>query len=128
MIAGAYLRKSNDQSDTSADVKSVPVQKALIAAFAAKRGFTLDERFIYSDDGVSGAAFRERPGLQALLAALNRHPRSKSCSSPSRADSAATRFARSLSFRKSKKAAFRSGRPKVRARSRCPTIRARSKR
>src|SRR6266850_3427135 len=70
MIAALYLRKSNDEGDKAADVKSVAVQRALAVDFAAKRGWSIDERFVYTDDGISGAEFDKRPGLQALLAAL----------------------------------------------------------
>jgi site-specific DNA recombinase len=67
--AAAYIRKSNDQQDRTEDVKSVATQRDLIAAFVASRGWTLDEKHIFTDDGITGALFAERPGLQALLAA-----------------------------------------------------------
>ena len=72
-IAAFYGRKSNDEQDKSAEAKSVEVQRALVAKFAADRGWTLDARFIFADDGVSGAVF-DRPGLQALLTALRTKP------------------------------------------------------
>jgi len=74
MIAAAYLRKSNDEGERSADVKSVAVQRVIIETFAAQRGLTLDERYIFTDDGISGAEFKNRPGLQALLASLDPVP------------------------------------------------------
>jgi DNA invertase Pin-like site-specific DNA recombinase len=55
-------------------VKSVATQRDLIAAFAASRGWTVDEKHIFADDGITGALFAERPGLQALLAATRATP------------------------------------------------------
>ena len=72
--AAAYIRKSNDQQDRTEDVKSVATQRDLIAAFAASRGWTVDEKHIYADDGITGALFAERPGLQALLTATRATP------------------------------------------------------
>jgi DNA invertase Pin-like site-specific DNA recombinase len=72
--AAAYIRKSNDQQDRTEDVKSVATQRDLIATFAASRGWTLDEKHVYADDGITGALFAERPGLQALLAATRTTP------------------------------------------------------
>ena len=72
--AAAYIRKSNDQQDRTEDVKSVATQRDLVTAFAASRGWTLDEQHIFADDGISGALFAERPGLQALLAATRMAP------------------------------------------------------
>jgi len=69
VFAAAYIRKSNDQQDRTEDIKSVATQKDLVAAFVASRGWTLDEKYIFTDDGITGALFAERPGLQALLAA-----------------------------------------------------------
>jgi site-specific DNA recombinase len=74
MTAAAYIRKSNDQQDRTEDVKSVATQRDLVAAFVASRGWTLDEKYIYTDDGITGALFAERPGLQALLAATRMTP------------------------------------------------------
>ena len=79
--AAAYIRNSNDQQDRTEDVKSVATQRDLVAAFATSRGWTLDEEHIYADDGITGALFTERPGLQALLAPRRCHSRSWSSSS-----------------------------------------------
>jgi DNA invertase Pin-like site-specific DNA recombinase len=73
-FAAACIRKSNDQRDRTEDVKSVATQRDLVAAFAASRGWTLDDRYVFSDDGITGALFAERPGLQALLAATRTTP------------------------------------------------------
>jgi site-specific DNA recombinase len=73
IVAGAYLRKSNDEADKAADAKSISVQRALVEPFAVARGWTLDDRFIFTDDGVTGATY-DRPGLQALLALVATKP------------------------------------------------------
>jgi len=72
--AAAYIRKSNDQQDRTEDVKSVATQRDLVAAFAAAHGWTLDEQHVFADDGITGALFAERPGLQALLAETRTAP------------------------------------------------------
>jgi site-specific DNA recombinase len=43
-------------------------------AFAAQQGWTVDGRFIFKDDGVSGAEFERRPGFVALMDALRPTP------------------------------------------------------
>lgn len=42
--------------------------------YAAKAGWTVEDRYIYSDDNISGAEYERRPGLQGLLAALSPKP------------------------------------------------------
>src|SRR5437773_3517118 len=75
MIAAAYLRKSNDEGDKSADVKSVTVQRAEIDKLAAAQGWTLHESYVFADDAVSGGiALADRPGGARLLAALAARP------------------------------------------------------
>ncbi|MGH9371399.1 MAG: recombinase family protein, partial [Vicinamibacterales bacterium] len=67
MIAAIYARKSTDQSDRDEADKSVARQVDHARAFALERGWTVDERHLYIDDGVSGADFETRPGLIRLL-------------------------------------------------------------
>jgi site-specific DNA recombinase len=74
VLAAAYIRKSNDQQDRTEDVKSVATQRDLVAAFAAARGWTIDDKYVFADDGITGALFAERPGLQALLGATRTTP------------------------------------------------------
>ncbi len=74
MIAAAYTRKSNDEGQKSAELKSTQLQLDEIRAFATLRGWTLDNRYIWSDDAVSGAEFIRRPGLRAMLDALDPKP------------------------------------------------------
>src|ERR1051325_10603271 len=70
MIAAVYARKSTGQSGVDDEQRSVARQVANAKAFAARRGWTVDDRHVYIDDGISGAEFKRRPGLQAMLALI----------------------------------------------------------
>lgn len=70
MIAAIYARKSTEQVGVAEEEKSVTRQVEHARAYAATKGWTVAEEYVYSDDGISGAEFERRPGLQALLAAL----------------------------------------------------------
>jgi len=74
LTAGCYARKSTDEGDKSADAKSVHRQIERAREYARAKGWRFDDRYIYSDDGVSGAEFKKRPGLTKLLAALTPQP------------------------------------------------------
>ena len=67
MIAAVYARKSNDQNGVAEEQKSVTRQIDGARAFILDRGWTLDERHVYSDDGVSGALFANRPQFQRMM-------------------------------------------------------------
>ena len=67
MIAAIYARKSNEQNDVAEEQRSVTRQIDGALAFISGRGWTLDERHIYSDDGVSGALFANRPQFQRMM-------------------------------------------------------------
>ncbi len=69
MRAALYARKSTDDNDRNADNKSVTRQVEHAKAYAAAKGWTVDDEHIYIDDGISGAEFKNRP---ALLRMLNR--------------------------------------------------------
>src|SRR5947209_5991557 len=69
MIAAIYARKSTDQQ-VADESKSVTRQVEHAMAYAASNGWTIDERFIFSDDGISGAEFANRPGFLRLLNAV----------------------------------------------------------
>jgi DNA invertase Pin-like site-specific DNA recombinase len=69
-VCGAYLRKSTDEGDRAADAKSVARQAQRAREFAKQKGWAFDERYVFSDDGVSGAEFKNRPGLNKLLEAV----------------------------------------------------------
>lgn len=68
MRAAIYARKSTD-SDAG-----VARQIAIARDFATERGWTMDDEHVYSDNDVSGA-ISNRPGLNALLAAVESSPR-----------------------------------------------------
>jgi site-specific DNA recombinase len=67
MIAAIYARKSNDQNDVSDGQKSVTRQIDGARAFISAKGWTLAERHVYSDDGVSGALFANRAEFQRMM-------------------------------------------------------------
>lgn len=75
MIAAIYARKSTEQSGISDEAKSIARQIEHAKAYAEKKGWTTDERFIFSDDAVSGAEFgKRRPGFLRLINALKPKP------------------------------------------------------
>jgi site-specific DNA recombinase len=70
MKSAIYCRKSTSQEGVADEAKSVTRQTELARAFAAQKGWTVDDAHVYVDDGISGAMFDEgRPGLAALLVA-----------------------------------------------------------
>jgi site-specific DNA recombinase len=74
MIAAIYARKSTEQNGVGDEEKSVARQIEHAKAYAARRGWTVDEAHVYSDDGISGAEFKKRPGFLRLLNALSPRP------------------------------------------------------
>jgi len=68
--AAIYARKSSDDSDRSEDNKSVVRQVDHARRYAQAKGWLVDSEHIYVDDGVSGAEFRNRPGLLRMLNSL----------------------------------------------------------
>jgi site-specific DNA recombinase len=73
MIAAIYARKSTDQN-VSDEEKSVTRQVQHARAYATKKGWTVGEGCVYSDDGISGAEFVKRPGFLRLMNALKPRP------------------------------------------------------
>jgi DNA invertase Pin-like site-specific DNA recombinase len=74
MIAAIYARKSTEQNGVGDDEKSVARQIEHAKAYAARKGWTVDDAHVYSDDGISGAEFKKRPGFLRLLNALSPRP------------------------------------------------------
>lgn len=75
MICAIYARKSTEQGGVSDEAKSVTRQIEHAKTYATKKGWTVDERFIFSDDAVSGAEFGDRrPGFLRLMRALKPKP------------------------------------------------------
>ncbi len=67
MVAGCYARKSTDEGDKAADAKSVARQVQRAKEYAAKKVWRFDDDLVFTDDGISGAEFRTRAGLNRLL-------------------------------------------------------------
>ena len=72
--AAIYARKSTEQQGVADEVKSVTRQVDNARAFAATKGWTVDDAHVFVDDGKSGAEFERRPGLQRLLQLLEPRP------------------------------------------------------
>ena len=73
MIAAIYARKSTDQH-VADEEKSVTRQVERARAYATRKGWTVDDAHVYTDDGISGAEFLKRPRLLALMNALKPRP------------------------------------------------------
>jgi site-specific DNA recombinase len=67
MKAAIYARKSTDDNSKNKDNKSVTRQVERAKAYATKKGWTVDDAFVFVDDGISGADFKKRTGLIQLL-------------------------------------------------------------
>src|SRR4030095_7848468 len=74
MIAAIYARKSTDDSDKDEEARSTARQIDSATKYAAAKGWTVDPRYIFADEDISGAEWRHRPGFTALLAALDETP------------------------------------------------------
>jgi len=74
MIAAIYARKSTEQNGVGDEEKSVTRQIEHAKAYAAKKGWTIAEDYVYVDDGISGAEFVKRPGFLRLMNALKPKP------------------------------------------------------
>ncbi len=70
MIAAIYARKSTEQNGVADEAKSVVRQIEHARLYANDKSWSVDERFIYIDDGISGAEFARRPGFLRLMNAL----------------------------------------------------------
>ncbi len=73
-VAAVYVRKSTEQSGVAEEARSCARQVARAHEFAAQRNWILSDEFLFTDDGISGAEFENRPGLQALLRTLTPRP------------------------------------------------------
>jgi site-specific DNA recombinase len=70
MIAAIYARKSTEQVGAAARSESIERQVAHARAYAARKGWTVADKHVYVDDGISGAEFIRRPGFIRLMSAL----------------------------------------------------------
>jgi site-specific DNA recombinase len=72
MISAAiYARKSTTQEGRAEEDKSVTRQVENARAWATANDCFVADAHVFMDDGISGAEFDRRPGLQALLRALS---------------------------------------------------------
>ena len=71
MLCAIYARKSTDQNGADADATSVARQVEGARAFAASRGWRVDDRHVYADDAVSGAETSKLRSRQRLLDMLD---------------------------------------------------------
>ena len=74
MIAAIYARKSTVQEVADTE-KSTARQIEHAKAYAKRKGWTVDDRYIYVDDGISGAEFANRPAFLRLMAAATQKPK-----------------------------------------------------
>src|SRR5262245_41645941 len=74
MIAAIYARKSADDSDRNEEARSTTRQVERATQYAQAKGWTVDPRYIFVDDAVSGAEWKHRPGFNAFMAALEPRP------------------------------------------------------
>jgi DNA invertase Pin-like site-specific DNA recombinase len=70
MIAAVHARKSTEQNGLADEAKSVTRQIDQARAYATRKGWTIAEEHIYSDDGISGSEFVKRPGFIRLMNAV----------------------------------------------------------
>src|SRR5215475_4980682 len=70
IIAAVYCRKSSEQTGVAEEQKSVSRQLEHARAYAAKRGWAVDDACVFVDDGISGAEFANRPGFLRLMNAV----------------------------------------------------------
>ena len=71
MRAAIYCRLSREQTGGKKG-QSVDRQAQTSREFAEARGWSVQTGHVFVDDGISGAEFERRPGLQAMLAAAAR--------------------------------------------------------
>ena len=74
MIAAVYVRKSTEQSGIADEQKSVTRQIEHARQYAIRKGWTVDDSYVFMDDGISGAEFANRPGVLRLMNALKPRP------------------------------------------------------
>ena len=74
MIAAIYARKSTEQTGVLDEERSVSRQVQQARAYATRKGWTVDDAYVFVDDGISGAEFVKRPGLARLMNALRPRP------------------------------------------------------
>ena len=74
MQVAIYARKSTDQTGVADEAKSVTRQIDHAKSYAQGKGWTVLDEHVYTDDGISGAEFANRPGFLRLMNALKPAP------------------------------------------------------
>jgi DNA invertase Pin-like site-specific DNA recombinase len=74
IIAAVYARKSTEQHGVADEQTSVARQVEHARAFAARKGWIVDEACVFVDDGISGAEFANRPDFLRLMNSLKPRP------------------------------------------------------
>ena len=74
MIAAVYARKSTSQDGLDAAETSAARQVAHAREYAARKGWTVADEFVFVDDAISGAEFERRPGFMRLMGSLKPRP------------------------------------------------------
>src|SRR5215210_4710008 len=74
MIGAIYARKSTEQSGVADEQKSVARQVEHARQYAQRKGWRVDDRCVYVDDGISGAEFATRPAFLRLMNSLKPRP------------------------------------------------------
>jgi DNA invertase Pin-like site-specific DNA recombinase len=74
MIAAIYVGKSTDQNGVADEDKSITRQIEHARAYAARKGWLVDDDYVYIDDGISGAEFVKRAGFIRLMNTLSPRP------------------------------------------------------
>jgi DNA invertase Pin-like site-specific DNA recombinase len=74
MTAAIYARKSTEQNGTADEQKSIARQVEHAHQYAQRKGWTVDESYVFVDDAISGAEFANRPGFLRLMNALTPRP------------------------------------------------------
>ncbi len=72
MKAAIYARKSTDEGDRNDDNRSVTRQIERARSYATARGWSVAEGHVFTDDGISGGEFINRPGFSRLMDAAKR--------------------------------------------------------
>jgi DNA invertase Pin-like site-specific DNA recombinase len=70
IVAAIYARKSTEQN-VADDAKSVTRQIANAREYAARKGWIVNDDYVFQDDGISGAEFERRRGLSRLRGYLD---------------------------------------------------------
>ena len=71
MIAAIYARKLTERAGVADQQKSVARQVEHARLYADRKGWTISETHVYVDDAISGAEFKNRPGLIRLMLAVD---------------------------------------------------------